>query len=49
MNFTIAVASYIVVACIAFWRGYEFGVKETEVRWNETVGRADDARKQLGR
>lgn len=28
------------VGLFGFWRGYEYGVKETEIRWSEAVGRS---------
>lgn len=43
-------ASIILVLCglagcaVSYCFGYEAGVKDTEVRWREAVGRADDAR-----
>jgi hypothetical protein len=42
------VAFVVVLAVTAKWC-YELGVKDTEGRWREAVGRADDARTRAPR
>jgi membrane protein DedA with SNARE-associated domain len=30
----------------AYWAGYRRGIRDTEARWSEAVGRSDDARRR---
>lgn len=32
------------IGLVCLWRGYEWGVKETEKRWSDAVARADYSR-----
>lgn len=33
--------------CLVYSIGYKYGVKDTEERWREAVGRADDTRRRI--